>query len=85
MSKVLIGKVVSIKMQDTVLVEVVRRTPHKLYGKLMRLSKKYKVAPNGQNVTVGNLVRIEETKPASKDKHFKITKVIKEGGNGGEK
>ncbi len=80
MSKVLTGKVVSVKMQDTVLVEVVRRTPHKLYGKLMRLSKKYKVAINGQTVVAGDQVRIEETKPVSKDKHFKVIEVLKIGG-----
>jgi small subunit ribosomal protein S17 len=79
MSKILTGKVVSIKMQDTILVEVTRRTPHKLYGKLIRLSKKYKVALNGQSVIVGNQVKIEETKPVSKDKHFKVVEVIKEG------
>ncbi len=78
MSKVLTGKVVSVKMQDTVLVEVVRRTPHKLYGKLMRRSKKFKVAVNGQSVVVGSQVKIEETKPMSKDKHFKVIEIIKE-------
>ncbi len=77
MSKILTGKVTSIKMQDTILVEVTRRTPHKLYGKLIRLSKKYKVALNGQTVEVGNQVKIEETKPVSKDKHFKVIEVIK--------
>ncbi|HSW47902.1 MAG TPA: 30S ribosomal protein S17 [Candidatus Saccharimonadales bacterium] len=85
MSKTLIGKIVSVKMQDTVLVEVVRRTPHKLYGKLMRRSKKFKVAINGQSIVVGNQVVIEETKPVSKEKYFKVIEVLKEGGKGGEK
>jgi small subunit ribosomal protein S17 len=80
MSKTLTGKIVSVKMQDTVLVEVVRRTPHKLYGKLMRRSKKFKVAINGQTVSVGNQVIIEETKPVSKGKYFKVIEVLKEGG-----
>ena len=72
MSKVLIGKVKSIKMHNTVIVEVVTRTPHKLYGKLMKRSKNYKVDLNGQTVIVGAQVKIEETRPMSKDKHFKL-------------
>lgn len=72
MSKVLIGKVISIKMQDTVIVEVITRAPHKLYGKLLKRSKNYKVDLNGQTVARGDEVKIEETKPMSKDKHFKI-------------
>jgi small subunit ribosomal protein S17 len=75
MSKVLVGKVVSVKMQGTVLVEVVRRTPHKLYKKLMRRSKKYKVDPNGFEPVVGHTVKIEETQPVSKDKHFKLIEI----------
>lgn len=72
MSKVLTGKVTSIKMDSTVIVEVITRTPHKLYGKLMKRSKNYKVDLNGQKVLVGDQVKIEETKPMSKHKHFKI-------------
>lgn len=80
MSKVLIGKVTSVKMNNTVMVEVVSRTPHKLYGKLLKRSKKYKVDPNGMEVAVGEQVRIEETRPVSKDKHFKIIEIQKVGG-----
>jgi small subunit ribosomal protein S17 len=75
MSKILVGKVVSTKMQGTVLVEVVRRTPHKLYKKLLKRSKKYKVDPNGFEPVLGNTVKIEETKPVSKDKHFKLVEI----------
>lgn len=79
MSKVLTGKVVSTKMQDTVLVEVVRRTPHKLYGKLLKRSKKYKVDSKGHDIEVETMVKIEEIKPQSRDKHFKIKEIIKKG------
>ncbi len=75
MSKVLTGKVVSVKMQGTILVKVVRRTPHKLYGKLLKRSKKYKVVLNGFEPIVGNTVKIEETVPVSKDKHFKLIEI----------
>ncbi len=72
MKKILIGKIVSIKMQNTVVVEVVRRTPHKLYGKLLKKSKKHKVETNGAEVAVGQEVRIVETKPISKTKRFEL-------------
>ena len=72
MAKVLAGKIVSVKMQDTVIVEVVRRTPHPLYKKLVKKSKKFKVDRNGQEVVVGQDVKIVETRPISKDKHFKV-------------
>ncbi len=78
MSKILVGKVISVKMQGTVLVEVERRTPHKLYGKLLKKSKKYKVDAAGQTVSEGDVVKIVETKPLSKSKHFKL--VDKKGG-----
>lgn len=72
MAKVLTGKVVSIKMQNTVLVEVVRRTPHPLYKKLMLRSKKHQADTNGRTVVVGDTVKIVETRPMSKNKHFKL-------------
>ena len=80
MSKVLIGKITSVKMQDTVIVEVVTRTPHKLYGKLLKRSKKFKVDSKGHTVTVGLQVKIGETIPMSKTKHFKIIEIVNVGG-----
>ena len=59
-------------MQDTVVVEIVRRVPHPLYKKLLKRSKKFKVATNGATVAVGDDVRIVETRPVSKDKYFAI-------------
>ncbi len=78
MNKVLTGKITSIKMQDSSIVEVIRRTPHKLYGKLLKRSKNYNVDTKGHVVVLGNTVKIVETKPISKYKHFKIQEVIKE-------
>ncbi len=72
MAKILTGKVISIKMQDTAVVEVTRRTPHKLYKKLLKRSKHYKVDTKEQAVVVGQTVKIVETIPMSKDKHFKV-------------
>jgi small subunit ribosomal protein S17 len=66
-------------MQGTILVEVERRTPHKLYGKLLKRSKKYKVDAAGQTVSEGEIVKIVETKPVSKSKHFKLMEKGKKG------
>jgi small subunit ribosomal protein S17 len=77
MAKVLTGKVISTKMQDTAVVEVVRRVPHPLYKKLMKKSKNFKVDTKGQEVTVGDHVKIVEIKQISKDKYFKVQEIIK--------
>lgn len=75
-AKVLVGKVTSVKMQDTILVEVTRRVPHPLYKKLLKVSKQFKVDVKGQDVPeVGKTVKIVETKPISKTKHFKLLEV----------
>jgi small subunit ribosomal protein S17 len=72
MAKTLKGTVVSVKMKDTVVVEVTRKTPHPLYKKLMTKSKKFKVGTNGQSVSVGDVVTIQETRQMAKDKYFKL-------------
>jgi small subunit ribosomal protein S17 len=77
MAKLLIGKVVSTKMQGTVVVQVSRSVPHPLYKKLLKRSQNFKVDRKDQEVIVGDRVKIIETKPISKDKHFKILEVIK--------
>jgi len=76
MSKILEGKVVSTKMQDTVVVEVVRRTAHPLYKKLIRRRKRYKADNNNFNITVGDIIKMAEIRPMSKDKYFKVTEVL---------
>ena len=72
MAKVLSGKVISVKMQDTAVVQVTRFVPHPLYKKLLKRSKNFKVDSKGVELTVGQTVKIVETKPMAKDKHFKI-------------
>ncbi len=76
MAKILTGTVVSTSMQNTVVVEVSRRTPHPMYKKLIAHSKKFKVDSAGQSVNIGDQVRIVETKPISKDKHFKLQEIL---------
>jgi small subunit ribosomal protein S17 len=78
MAKVLTGKVVSLKMQNTVVVEVSRRVPHPLYKKLLKKSKNFKADLAGQTVALGNQVKIVEIKPMSKTKFFAVKEVLKQ-------
>jgi small subunit ribosomal protein S17 len=70
--RILEGIVVSVKMQNTVVVEITRRTPHPLYKKLIKRSKKFLADTNGAEVSIGQKVKIIETKPMSKNKYFKV-------------
>jgi len=75
--KILEGKLISAKMQNTAVVEVKRIKPHPLYRKLVRLSKKYKVENTGfEDLAIGTEVKIQEIKPVSREKHFKIIEVV---------
>lgn len=70
--KVLKGIVVSDKMQKTVVVSVNRFVKHPKYGKYMKQSKKYKAHDEENVYKIGDKVSIEETRPISKDKTFKV-------------
>ena len=77
--KTLNAVVVSVKMAHTAVVEIVRKTPHPMYRKLLKRSKRYKVDSRGTEVAIGDIVSMAYSRPLSKDKHFKIEKVIKKG------
>lgn len=77
MQKTLEGNIVSLKMDSTAVVEVVRRVAHPLYKKLMKRSKKYKVDTAGMSLELGQKVRIGAIKKISKEKYFKVLKVLK--------
>lgn len=70
--KIFEGIVVSTKMENTVVVEVTRRTPHPLYKKLIKRSKKFFADTNGLDLSLGQKVKIVETKQVSKNKYFKV-------------
>lgn len=70
--RVLSGVVVSDKMKDTVVVSVTRFEKHPKYQKFQKISKKYKAHDVGNTKKIGDKVDIEECRPISKDKHFKI-------------
>lgn len=71
-NKILKGIVVSDKMDKTIVVSVSRFVEHPKYGKRIKKSKKYKAHDETNSKKVGDKVEIEETKPMSKDKHFKV-------------
>lgn len=72
--RVLEGVVVSDKMTDTIVVKVIRFVKHAKYGKFQKLAKKYKADDKGNTAKIGDKVSIEECRPISKDKHFKVVK-----------
>ena len=70
--RVLTGMVVSDKTDKTVVVKVERRVKHALYGKIIKRSKKYHAHDETNEYREGETVRIEETKPISKLKTWKV-------------
>lgn len=70
--KVLKGVVVSDKMDKTVVVEVQRFVKHPRYKKYIKINKKYKAHDEENKHKEGEKVKIEETRPLSKGKHFKV-------------
>jgi small subunit ribosomal protein S17 len=77
MTKVLTGKVVDLsKIPKTVTVEVESRRPHPLYRKLVKKNQKFLVHVEDVEVKLGDVVKIGQTRPISKRKHFKILEVL---------
>ncbi|KAH8280014.1 hypothetical protein KR044_011960 [Drosophila immigrans] len=63
-------------MSKTIVVELEDRKRHALYGKIMRTNTKVKAHDEDNAAGIGDLVRIEETRPLSKDKHFRLVEII---------
>ncbi len=74
--KVRIGRVVSDKMDKTVVVAVERTTRHPLYGKTIRKTKKFKAHDESNACQMGDKVKIMETRPMSKDKSWRVLEVL---------
>ena len=77
--RILIGTVVSDKTDKTVTVLVERKVKHPLYGKIIRRSKKYHAHDEGNEFKPGDTVRIEETRPMSKTKTWKVLDRVQAG------
>jgi small subunit ribosomal protein S17 len=71
-----VGRVVSNKMAKTLIVEVERRWPHPLYGKVVRQQKRFYAHDEKGEARVGDTVRIAETRPLSKLKRWRLVAVV---------
>ena len=71
------GTVVSTKMSKTIVVSVERRMAHPLYGKVVKRSKKYYVHDEREEAQAGDFVRIQETRPISKLKSWRLVEVVR--------
>ena len=72
--RILSGKVVKKSGDKTVSVLVSRQTTHPIYKKIMRLSKKYLAHDSDNSISVGDTVKIQETRPLSKSKSWEVIK-----------
>jgi small subunit ribosomal protein S17 len=70
------GVVISDKMDKTIVVEIVRKTKHPLYGKTITRSNRFKVHDEENKAKVGDKVLITETRPISKDKRWRLVEVV---------
>ena len=74
--RVMRGKVVSDKMDKTIVVEIATRKSHPLYGKRTKFSRRFKAHDELNEAHIGDTVEIMETRPLSRDKHFRLVKVV---------
>ena len=74
--KTRIGRVVSDKMDKTVVVAIEQLKEHPLYRRRIRRTTKYKVHDENNGAKTGDWVRIMETRPLSKEKHWRVVEVI---------
>jgi small subunit ribosomal protein S17 len=77
--KVRFGNVLSNKMDKTVVVAVERFVPHPVYHKVMRRVTKLKAHDEGNACQVGDRVKLIETRPLSKEKHWRVAQILERG------
>jgi small subunit ribosomal protein S17 len=75
--KLLTGVVIRDKMEQTVIVRVMHLSKHPKYKKIVKQFNKFKAHNPDKIARTGDTVLIEETRPISKDKHFRVVKIIK--------
>ncbi len=71
-----VGIVVSDRMDKTIVVQIVRRAKHPLYGKIVKITKKYKAHDEQNEAKLGDKVMITETRPLSKDKKWRLVQIV---------
>ena len=74
--KLVVGEVVSNRMNKTIVVEVVRKRTHPLYGRVISKGKKFYAHDEKNEAHVGDVVRLEETRPLSKLKRWRLMEVV---------
>lgn len=74
--KVRIGKVVSDKMDKTIVVVVVDNVKHPLYGKIVKRTYKLKAHDENNECNIGDRVKVMETRPLSKDKRWRLVEIV---------
>lgn len=72
----MIGKVVSAGMDKSIVVLIERRMKHPIYGKTIRRSNKYVAHDEKNECGVGDLVQLMETRPLSKNKRWRLVKIV---------
>ena len=75
--QVLIGEVVSDKMDKTVVVQVTRKIPHPVYGKILKKFKKYNSHVASVSPKVGDIVKISSVRPLSKTKRWQVSEIVR--------
>lgn len=71
-----IGVVVSDKMDKTAVVSIERKVPHPIYKKIVKKTTKFKVHDENNECGIGDIVEIAETRHLSKDKYFRLVRII---------
>jgi small subunit ribosomal protein S17 len=79
LQRVIQGTVVSNKMEKTVVVTVERKKKHPLYHKVMSVTERYKAHDDDNSCKLGDVVRIVECRPMSKDKRWRVIEVLTRG------
>jgi small subunit ribosomal protein S17 len=74
--KTRVGKVVSDKMDKTIVVAVVDHVKHPLYGKIVKRTYKLKAHDENNECNIGDRVKVMETRPLSKDKRWRLVEII---------
>ncbi len=75
--KVVVGEVVSNRMKKTIVVEVVRKKSHPFYGRVVSKGKKFYAHDENNEAHIGDVVRLEETRPLSKLKRWRLKEIVR--------
>jgi small subunit ribosomal protein S17 len=70
------GRVASNKMDKTIVVVAETRVPHPVYGKIIRKSTRFKAHDESNEANIGDIVRIAECRPLSRDKRWRLVEIV---------